>query len=69
MEREIFQRVQLGMALTTAEKLAAVDSPWAESVRLLSSLCELTQMFVDGSLTLKAATSVSPFPFNLHEYT
>ncbi|KAJ7665540.1 hypothetical protein B0H17DRAFT_1143428 [Mycena rosella] len=30
MEREIFQRVQLGMPLTTAEKLAAVDSPWAE---------------------------------------
>ncbi|KAL4074113.1 hypothetical protein V8B97DRAFT_1864609 [Scleroderma yunnanense] len=29
-EREIFQRVQLGMTLTAAEKLQAISSPWAE---------------------------------------
>lgn len=29
-EREIFQRVQLGMPLTAAEKLQAIDSPWAQ---------------------------------------
>ncbi|EIW83162.1 hypothetical protein CONPUDRAFT_121609 [Coniophora puteana RWD-64-598 SS2] len=29
-EREIFQRVQLGMSLTAAEKLQAISSPWAE---------------------------------------
>ncbi|KII92105.1 hypothetical protein PLICRDRAFT_172244 [Plicaturopsis crispa FD-325 SS-3] len=29
-EREIFQRVQLGVSLTAAEKLQAIDSPWAE---------------------------------------
>jgi len=28
-EREIFQRVQLGMPLTTAERLQAISSPWA----------------------------------------
>ncbi|KAJ6628698.1 hypothetical protein B0H10DRAFT_2160694 [Mycena sp. CBHHK59/15] len=37
MEREIFQRVQLGMTLTTAEKLAAIDSPWAEWISHLES--------------------------------
>ncbi|KAJ7754231.1 hypothetical protein DFH07DRAFT_868609 [Mycena maculata] len=37
MEREIFQRVQLGMPLTTAEKLAAIDSPWAEWISKLES--------------------------------
>ncbi|KAL5476481.1 hypothetical protein ACEPAI_3338 [Sanghuangporus weigelae] len=30
VERDIFQRVQLGMALTAAEKLAAISSPYAE---------------------------------------
>ncbi|KAH7913136.1 hypothetical protein BJ138DRAFT_1059555 [Hygrophoropsis aurantiaca] len=29
-ERDIFQRVQLGMSLTAAEKLQAISSPWAE---------------------------------------
>ncbi|KAG9316365.1 hypothetical protein JVU11DRAFT_2398 [Chiua virens] len=29
-EREIFQRVQLGMSLTAAEKLQAISSPWAD---------------------------------------
>ncbi|KAJ7094685.1 hypothetical protein B0H15DRAFT_798834 [Mycena belliarum] len=37
LEREIFQRVQLGMQLTTAEKLAAVDSPWARWINTLDS--------------------------------
>lgn len=30
IEREIFQRVQLGVQLTTAEKLQAISSPWAD---------------------------------------
>ncbi|KAL5507364.1 hypothetical protein ACEPAH_6820 [Sanghuangporus vaninii] len=30
VERDIFQRVQLGMALTAAEKLAAISSPYAD---------------------------------------
>ncbi|KAH9944704.1 hypothetical protein B0H21DRAFT_449076 [Amylocystis lapponica] len=29
-ERDIFQRVQMGMPLTAAEKLQAISSPWAE---------------------------------------
>jgi len=29
-DREIFQRVQLGVSLTVAEKLQAIASPWAE---------------------------------------
>ncbi|KAJ7129581.1 hypothetical protein C8R44DRAFT_872833 [Mycena epipterygia] len=37
MEREIFQRVQLGMPLTTAEKLAAISSPRAEFISTLES--------------------------------
>ncbi|KXN91873.1 hypothetical protein AN958_11175 [Leucoagaricus sp. SymC.cos] len=36
-EREIFQRVQLGMALTPAEKLAVLKSPRADFVRHLQS--------------------------------
>ncbi|KXN86966.1 hypothetical protein AN958_09419 [Leucoagaricus sp. SymC.cos] len=36
-EREIFQRVQLGMALTPAEKLAVLKSPHADFVRQLQS--------------------------------
>ncbi|OBZ67046.1 hypothetical protein A0H81_12868 [Grifola frondosa] len=31
-ERDIFQRVQLGMPLTAAEKLQAIASPWAEFI-------------------------------------
>ncbi|OAX39582.1 hypothetical protein K503DRAFT_865303 [Rhizopogon vinicolor AM-OR11-026] len=30
VEREIFQRVQLGVSLTAAEKLQAISSPWAD---------------------------------------
>ncbi|CDO77687.1 hypothetical protein BN946_scf184969.g38 [Trametes cinnabarina] len=32
LERDIFQRVQLGMPLTAAEKLQAITSPWQEWV-------------------------------------
>ncbi|KZS90804.1 hypothetical protein SISNIDRAFT_468310 [Sistotremastrum niveocremeum HHB9708] len=32
-EREIFQRVQLGVALTVSEKLQALSSPWVNMVR------------------------------------
>lgn len=35
MERDIFQRVQLGMPLTAAEKLQAIASPWAEWISML----------------------------------
>ncbi|KAF4602043.1 hypothetical protein EYR40_005244 [Pleurotus pulmonarius] len=34
-EREIFQRVQLGVALTPAEKLQAVASPWSNWINAL----------------------------------
>ncbi|KAJ7180176.1 hypothetical protein C8R43DRAFT_1117504 [Mycena crocata] len=37
-EREIFQRVQMGMTLTTAEKLAAIDSPWADWISKLETI-------------------------------
>ncbi|KAF8907266.1 hypothetical protein CPB84DRAFT_1674984 [Gymnopilus junonius] len=37
MEREVFQRVQLGMPLTAAEKLQAIASPWAQWVWHLES--------------------------------
>jgi hypothetical protein len=36
-EREIFQRVQLGMPLTTAERLQAISSPWAAWIGNLES--------------------------------
>ncbi|EKM80113.1 hypothetical protein AGABI1DRAFT_38315 [Agaricus bisporus var. burnettii JB137-S8] len=36
-EREIFQRVQLGMTLTAAEKLQAISSPFAEWISELES--------------------------------
>ncbi|KAI0829915.1 hypothetical protein BC628DRAFT_1337206 [Trametes gibbosa] len=32
LERDIFQRVQLGMPLTAAEKLQAISSPWQEMI-------------------------------------
>ncbi|KAJ7047286.1 hypothetical protein C8F04DRAFT_1246961 [Mycena alexandri] len=47
LEREIFQRVQLGMQLTTAEKLAAVDSPWAEWIARL----EGRHISIEGGLS------------------
>ncbi|KAH9961381.1 hypothetical protein BC827DRAFT_1204144 [Russula dissimulans] len=34
-EREVFQRVQLGMSLSAAEKLQAIASPWADFVNEL----------------------------------
>ncbi|KAF8907015.1 hypothetical protein CPB84DRAFT_1639780, partial [Gymnopilus junonius] len=34
-EREIFQRVQLGVALTPAERLAAINGPYADLVRTM----------------------------------
>ena len=46
-EREIFQRVQLGMALTPAEKLAVIKSPRADFIRHL----QLT-FFKDSSSSL-----------------
>ncbi|EIW52994.1 uncharacterized protein TRAVEDRAFT_134468 [Trametes versicolor FP-101664 SS1] len=44
-EREIFQRVQLGMALTPAERLQAVSSPIANFVR------ELLEKYVEDQLS------------------
>ncbi|KAF8157943.1 hypothetical protein B0H34DRAFT_706813 [Crassisporium funariophilum] len=46
-EREIFQRVQLGMTLTAAEKLQAISSPWAEWISIL----EAKHVAVDGGLS------------------
>jgi len=46
-EREIFQRVQLGMTLTAAEKLQAISSPWAEWITQL----EARHVAVDGGLS------------------
>ncbi|KAJ7228584.1 hypothetical protein GGX14DRAFT_345118, partial [Mycena pura] len=46
-EREIFQRVQMGMSLTPAEKMAAIDSPWAEWISRL----ETRHVSVDGGLS------------------
>ncbi|KAH9015628.1 hypothetical protein EDB85DRAFT_1875653 [Lactarius pseudohatsudake] len=45
-EREVFQRVQLGMSLTTAEKLQAISSPWANYITHL----EKTHVTIDGGL-------------------
>ncbi|THH18787.1 hypothetical protein EW146_g2255 [Bondarzewia mesenterica] len=36
-ERDVFQRVQLGVALTAAEKLQAISSPWAAWINGLES--------------------------------
>ncbi|KAF8897611.1 hypothetical protein BD779DRAFT_1432544 [Infundibulicybe gibba] len=46
-EREIFQRVQLGMPLTAAEKLQAIASPWAEWISELES----RHVSVEGGLS------------------
>lgn len=48
-EREVFQRVQLGMSLTTAEKLQAISSPWANYITYL----EKTHLTIDGGLVDK----------------
>ena len=45
-EREVFQRVQLGVSLTTAEKLQAIASPWADYITHL----EKTHVTIDGGL-------------------
>ncbi|KAG1862585.1 hypothetical protein DFJ58DRAFT_233981 [Suillus subalutaceus] len=44
IEREIFQRVQLGVQLTAAEKLQAISSPWADWIADL----ELRHVNVDN---------------------
>ncbi|KIL68045.1 hypothetical protein M378DRAFT_191070 [Amanita muscaria Koide BX008] len=46
-ERDIFQRVQLGMSLTAAEKLQAISSPWASWISEL----EAKHVSVDDGLT------------------
>jgi len=46
-EREIFQRVQLGMTLTAAEKLQAIASPWAHWICSL----ETKHVLSDGGLS------------------
>ncbi|KAI0291383.1 hypothetical protein B0F90DRAFT_1777103 [Multifurca ochricompacta] len=45
-EREVFQRVQLGVSLTNAEKLQAISSPWANYITHL----EKTHVTIDGGL-------------------
>jgi len=45
-EREVFQRVQLGMSLTAAERLQAISSPWADYITYL----EKTHVTIDGGL-------------------
>ena len=42
----MFQRVQLGVSLTTAEKLQAISSPWANYITHL----EKTHLTIDGGL-------------------
>jgi len=46
-EREIFQRVQLGVTLTAAEKLQAIASPWAQWIASL----EQKHVLSDGGLS------------------
>jgi len=45
-EREVFQRVQLGMSLSAAEKLQAIASPWADYVNEL----DLKYISISGGL-------------------
>ncbi|KAG6915010.1 hypothetical protein DXG01_013915 [Tephrocybe rancida] len=45
-EHEVFQRVQMGMILTAAEKLQALSSPWAQWIRYL----EHQHVGVEGGL-------------------
>jgi hypothetical protein len=35
---EVFQHIQLGMSLTTAEKLQAISSPWANYIMHLKKM-------------------------------
>ncbi|KAF5387771.1 hypothetical protein D9615_000478 [Tricholomella constricta] len=46
-ERDIFQRVQMGMTLTGAEKLQAISSPWAQWISELES----RHVAVEGGLS------------------
>ncbi|KDQ10126.1 hypothetical protein BOTBODRAFT_190726 [Botryobasidium botryosum FD-172 SS1] len=45
-EREIFQRVQLGMALTPAERAQAISAPWADYIH------DLLKHFFEGNNNL-----------------
>ncbi|KAF9495367.1 hypothetical protein BDN71DRAFT_1447514 [Pleurotus eryngii] len=47
-EREIFQRVQLGVALTAAEKLQAIASPWSEWINSLRN----KHILIDNGLSV-----------------
>ncbi|EPQ57689.1 hypothetical protein GLOTRDRAFT_37727, partial [Gloeophyllum trabeum ATCC 11539] len=50
MEREIFQRVQLGMALTAAEKLQAISSPWGSWISQLQTKWVVPETGLGGVL-------------------
>ncbi|KAJ8698390.1 hypothetical protein PTI98_005104 [Pleurotus ostreatus] len=54
-EREIFQRVQLGVALTAAEKLQAIASPWSEWINSLRS----KHILIDNGLSVLLAWDTS----------
>ncbi|RDX50683.1 hypothetical protein OH76DRAFT_1482098 [Lentinus brumalis] len=54
-EREIFQRVQLGMALTPAEKLQAITGPQADFVRDLLDTYVVDQLAADISWDVSRA--------------
>ena len=45
-EHEVFQRVQLGVSLTTTEKLQAISSPWANYIMHLKKM----HLTIDGGL-------------------
>ncbi|PIL34001.1 hypothetical protein GSI_03709 [Ganoderma sinense ZZ0214-1] len=53
-ERDIFQRVQMGVALTAAEKLQAIPSPWSEWIGELQS----RYVYIDDSLTQKINVTI-----------
>jgi len=42
LEREVFQRVQMGIALSTAEKLQALSGPWPDFIREIIKDCNST---------------------------
>jgi hypothetical protein len=45
-ECEVFQHVQLGVSLTTAKKLQAISSPWANHITHLEKM----HLMIDGGL-------------------
>ncbi|KAI0666543.1 hypothetical protein C8Q78DRAFT_1107604 [Trametes maxima] len=55
LERDIFQRVQLGMPLTAAEKLQAIHSPWQEWISDL----EARYILIEDGLTQKIDVDVA----------